>query len=331
MKKNKKHVNLNESKKIMLRSQLLTKIEYQYKNESIWIKKHQFKKINVVSTTMDNSSKTLRHFCEIIAGAISSCCATLILQPFDVIRLTQMVNETTLMFTIREIYNSRTKKSLLNFYRALPISLMAYTLTYMIYFPINSYLKRENLLELDSKWMIYIVANIPPAIISMTIVNPLWVIKSRQVTNNFQHIGIVNTAKSIYRTSGYSGFTKGLAFGYLTNIDGIISFTLYDVFKDLIVATTAGYQSVQDCTTLDLITCSLASKTIATIVAYPILVLHIRQQTWDNQSHCKLLSSVFTENPKTLYYGLTPALAQQLPKNTITMVIYENIMKIFGF
>lgn len=278
----------------------------------------------------DNMSQ---HFYEIIAGAISSCAATVILQPFDVIRITQMANETTLLFTLREIYNSNNEKSRIrrlgNFYRALPISMMAYMLTYSIYFPINSYLKRENPLDLESSYLIYIFASIPPSIISMSIVNPLWVIKARQVSNNFEHINIWNTIKIIYRQSGYRGFAKGLTFGYLNNINGIITFTLYDVFKDLI-ATSGNYSGSEQYTAWDLVICSLASKTIATIIAYPILALRIRHQTQPNQSMGKLLMSLFRKHPKTLYYGLTPTLAQQLPKNTITMVLYEFILRLLN-
>lgn len=272
------------------------------------------------STSLSSTAMSL-YFAQLYAGAFSSFIATVLLHPFDVVRLTQMANETSLKFTLKEIYRCYGKTTVIgrlsNFYRALPISLLAYVSTYALYFPLNSYIKRENPLNLNNRYMIYMFANIPPSMLTLTLFNPLWTIKAHQISNNFELRSVRNTISDIYRRYGCRGFTKGLLFGYLNSINGILTFTFYDIMKDLIT---------EPHTALDYTVCSLTSKTLATIIAYPLIVLRIRHQV-TQKSFCATFLTIFTKNPITLYYGITPTLLQQLPKTIIMMVIYELLLK----
>ncbi len=253
----------------------------------------------------------------LVAGFLSSTFTTLLLHPLDVLRINQIANNTKLMPTARDIVRNCTM------YRALPISLLAYVTSYSIYFPLNDYLKRHTPWQGDiNKYAMFTFATIPPSFIGMTICNPLWTIKAHQINtagatppdNQPTHGSLIRSMRSIYETSGYRGFYKGLLFGYVNSMNGIISFALYDIFKDAAsVDTSLGY-----------LWCSLASKTIATVVCFPIFAMRIRQQV-DQMSLCETLTSL-TRRP--LYSGIVATLAQQLPKHSILLVMFEAIKKI---
>lgn len=279
-----------------------------------------------------------------VVGLTSSSLTSLILHPVDVVRLAQISNGTSLCNTIKKIYNSKNivasstscRQYLLkplNFYRAVPISIIANGMTYSIYFPLNTYLKNEMSTHINNKYLLYMFATIPPSLFSMTVCNPLWTIKAKQISNRCgKMFSLRHTVRHIYVTSGFSGFYRGLMFGYINSLNGMLSFTMYDIFKDLL------WQHNNRLNSLDYIMCSVVSKTIATVVCYPILVMRIRQQVYQlsvRETLKNMFSSAYTTKHTTVLYtrsmfnGLLFTLAHQLPKNAILLVLYEFLREIF--
>lgn len=325
------------------------------------------------------SSETL------IAGFTASALTTLLLHPIDVIRITQIAHKTTIRKTIQNIYSGGHQqqqqqppyRKILNFYRALPISMFAYIATYSIYFPLNTYLKADNPLNLQNKYLIYTFATIPPSLIGMTCCNPFWTIKSKQIsftTLNQQHQRLLpsttssstsstttvelltlqpstktieipkeleqkkNTIfyhiKNIYETSGYRGFYKGVLFGYINSLNGILTFTLYDIIKDIfrhshrLETTTATGKEITTNLPQEIVIASIASKTLATMICYPILVARIRQQV--DQTTISTTIQNLWQGRHNIYNGLFCSLLQQLPKNTIMLCLYEFVLTIIS-
>lgn len=191
--------------------------------------------------------------------------------------------------------------------------------TYAIYFPLNAYFKKINPLHLNNQYAVYTFATIPPSLISMTLCNPMWTIKAKQIGGG--EVGMHTAIRQIYEMSGYRGFYKGLMFGYVNSLNGIMSFTLYDILKDVMRGDAVSNN------TMDYVICSLASKTIATICCFPIFVLRIRQQI-DQTSFSQTLRKMLTQ--RSIYSGIMFTLAQQLPKNTILLFTYECLLTIFN-
>lgn len=253
---------------------------------------------------------------EFCAGALASFLTVLVFQPFDVLHLSHTLAENgrKIEDTINIIYNGGNKyhkrRGIANFYHALPVSLLVSVITYALYFPLNTYCKNENPFELENRYALYIMANLPPSFLCITLVNPLWIIK-------YQQIAQFDTAKTIiYELHGY---THGLLLSYLTSVNGIITFTLYDVFK---------YALVGPHTILDYTLCALLSKAIALAISYPLMVLQRRQHS-QQLSSCVAIQSIWKKHPKTLYDGLNTTLMRQLPKTIMTMVLYESLLQAF--
>lgn len=261
---------------------------------------------------------------DLIAGAVSSLISTFVMHPFDLVRLTQITNKTSILKTTSGILNGTPSSyfRVFNFYQALPVSMFAYITTYSIYFPINSWFKSANPLGIENKYLLYTFSTIPPTMIAMTLVNPLWTIKTKQMpTQDNKFPTFRESYHQIIEKSGVRGLYKGMLFGYINNINGLISFSLYDSFKDLIKPD----QQIEN-TTLDFFICSVLSKSIATIVCYPFFKMRIQQQSDQVNTWSTIKTNV--KAPSLLFNGLIITLLLQVPKNTILLMLFEFIKKI---
>lgn len=263
---------------------------------------------------------------EIIAGLGSGALVTVFFHPLDTIRINQIKTKDSILKVFRNLYinnevESQTfiKKHIygaLRLYRALPIGCLAYSITYGIYFPINQHFKNQDYLHCSHKYLLYMMSTIPATTCSMTITNPLWTIKSVQISAP-QPISIFQSAAQIYKTSGIMGFQKGLLLGYLNGLNGVITFTLYDIFKDAFGSESS----------IDYAMCAALSKTCAYFITFPIFSLRIQHQITQDT-----LVNVFIQQAKslrTLYCGLTMTLLQMVPRTSLMLVLYEKIKTLF--
>ena len=251
---------------------------------------------------------------EFFAGFIASIISTIILQPIEAIKTNQIANRTNILTTMKSIYQQH---GLRQFYRTMSISCFAYGSSYGIYFPLNRYLKNENPFNIETRYLQYFMATIPPTLISLTLVNPLWVIKSVQSASQpNENMTILTSARQIYKNYGLYGFQRGLIFGYLNSINGVITFTLYDILKDKFNATT----------TLEYAAYSSLAKTSAYLISFPLFALRIRQQI-NQHSMLWNMRSALNEPIAKLYSGLSLTLVQMIPKTVIMLILYEEIIK----
>lgn len=175
----------------------------------------------------------------------------------------------------------------------------------------------------DGSKMKVFICTIPSTIIALTFANPLWMIKSLKSTDNFHsnHTAFYYAKKIYSDSNGIGGFTRGLSFGYLNSINGIITFTSYELLKDHYkIDNSTGYAI-----------CSAFSKTIAYLISYPLLALRIRHQVEaPTTTSLDVLRSVLKMPIRNIYYGLTPTLLQMVPKTTLMLLFYENILKLLN-
>lgn len=253
---------------------------------------------------------------EFIAGIGASTLATMVFHPLDTVRINQINTKLSISTVVKNLYNEVTVQNkrggLMRFYRALPIGCLAYSTTYGVYFPINQHFKNEDYFNCSHKYILYMMSTIPATLCSMTLTNSLWTIKSVQISTPTK-MSILQSASKIYNTSGILGFQKGLLFGYLNGLNGVITFTLYDIFKDMTGAQTSIEYSL----------CSGLSKTCAYFVTFPIFALRIQHQITQDT-----IVNVFLKQIKTLrtvYCGLSMTLVQMVPRTSLMMVIYEQI------
>lgn len=248
---------------------------------------------------------------EFFAGFLASSLSTIVFHPLDIIRIKQISEKTTITTVCKSIYSNA---GLRGFYRALPIGCLAYSITYGVYFTASRHFKNANYLNTSDKYMLYLFSSIPATICSITATNALWTIKSTQISSP-EKLSLFQSASHIYKTYGFFGFQKGILFGYLNGLNGIITFVLYDIFVDLMKATTSTEYAL----------CSGSAKTIACFVAFPLFSLRIQQQI-NQKSICGALVQQL-KSWKTIYCGLPLSLVQMVPRTALMMVLFEALKK----
>lgn len=260
-------------------------------------------------------------YSEFIAGIGSSAMVTLLFHPMDTIRINQINTKHSILPLSRKLFNDnflgqnsliKYSRGILRFYRAMPISCLAYSATYGVYFPISHHFKNENYFDCPHKYLLYMISTVPATCCAMTVTNALWTIKSIQISS-VKNMSIKQSASKIYNTSGIVGFQKGLLFGYLNGMNGMITFTLYDILKDM-----TGAQS-----SIEYSLCSGVSKTCAYVITFPIFALKIKHQISQDTIVNVLLKQRYTF--KSMYYGLSMTLLQMVPRTAVLMVLYEKI------
>lgn len=269
------------------------------------------------------------HLFEALTALIASLLTVIILHPLDVIRVTQQAYAYSFTNTISRIgksYKGDTKlRRLSNFYRALPISMAAYILNYTIYFPLASWFKLNNPYTFNGNHILsYALCHLAVSVTTMTILYPLFTIRNIQITDHRKTSArgptpsIRSSMKQIRQRSGWKGFYLGMTAAYITSLEEIITFTLYDSLRDYIVLIN--WPSY-----LDYAMCAFVARTIAILVTYPFQVLQVRQQVHQLRPR-KTLKDI---NLGNVYHGLTPTMVQTVPRCVIMMVIYERLLHFF--
>ena len=241
---------------------------------------------------------------ELFAGFSAALLSNAILHPLDMMKVHQIDSRSSsILQSLRYLWHT----GLL--YRTLPINTLAYSLNYSIYFPLYNYIKDR--FQCQPIW-----ATIPASMLSMTFINPLWVLKNVQSTC-VPVKSIVETVKYVYQQGGLMGFQSGLIFGYINNLNGVINFSIYETLK---LRHTS-----EPPTNVHIMLYALLARTTSTLICFPILALRTRQQI-EQTSYCATLSALKKEPLRRLYNGILPNLLQQLPKNVLLLVLYENLL-----
>lgn len=134
--------------------------------------------------------------------------------------------------------------------------------------------------------------------------------------------GIFAHANRILKTNGIRGFQKGLLLGYANSINGTITFTMYNVLKD--VLNKPQFTEITNDHTKTIV-CSVMSKVFAYLLTFPIFACRIQHQI-QQKSITTALKTVFS-TPSKMYSGLAPTLLIAIPKNTIMFVLKENLLE----
>jgi len=144
------------------------------------------------------------------------------------------------------------------------------TLSWGIYFGL--YAKMKEILGPEMSSLKHMTASILSGSITMLIINPIWVIKTRMLNQNINDpLAIKGTGHglvTLWKTQGIKGYYKGIIPGLFGTLHGAIQFVIYEKLKN---------QS-KNLNTPDVLMASSISKILATIITYPYQVVRSRLQ-----------------------------------------------------
>jgi solute carrier family 25 folate transporter 32 len=286
---------------------------------------------------------------QFLAGLSGGVVSSLILHPFDLVKIRFQVTETkvlnqhsslpyrphytSLFHAFRSIYH---EKGLIHgLYQGVAPNVLGngaswglYLFLYNTIDVLNKNENQENNLTLKDRLLYSTIAGITTIIIT----NPIWVVKTRmclQYSNSQTHISYKNMfdcIRKIYKYEGVKVFYKGLLPGIFGTCHGTIQFVSYEQMKDFYVKT---FHTTQFSTSI-ILTFSALSKLIAASTTYPYQVVRTRLQD-QHQQYNGVMDVIKTtyrrEGIGGFYKGMVPALCRVVPACCITFVVYEFMLR----
>jgi solute carrier family 25 folate transporter 32 len=192
-------------------------------------------------------------------------------------------------------------------------------------------------------WGLHIFSAVAAGATSTICTNPLWVIKTRFMTQSPDEIRYRHTLdafRTIFKQEGIRGFYRGLLPSLLGIVHVVVQFPLYEQLK-----VWAQDDPETPLSQFWVLVCSGVAKMTASITTYPHEVIRTRLQTQrlplaDDASSDGMVKShsrrgvIYTtrkmiakEGWTALYKGLSINLIRTVPNSIVTMSVYEYLMK----
>ena len=181
-------------------------------------------------------------------------------------------------------------------------------------------------------------------IISATLTNPIWLIKTRlqlQVTGSAaasagaaaSYTGMLHCARCIVAEEGAAGLFRGLLPGLMLVSHGAVQFMAYEELKSM-----WGGSDANSLNSGHYLLLGATSKVIASVTTYPFQVIRTRLQMQPNAAAAQVYTGVAATTKLVLqhegvggfYKGLVPNLIRVVPSSAITLAVYESLSKFFN-
>ncbi|CCG84512.1 protein of unknown function [Taphrina deformans PYCC 5710] len=223
-------------------------------------------------------------------------------------------------------------------YRGLGPVLLGYLPTWASYFAIYQHCRQIYGAGQSSTALLPNVgAAMTAGAISTTLTNPIWVVKTRMMTQSPSHEhGIhyrstVDAFRKMFREEGIGTFYKGLGPSFFGIAHVAVQFPLYEKFKELFGANG------HDAHISGVLLASSLSKMIASTTTYPHEVLRTRLQNQRfpradarNRYHgiAHAARTIYREEGwRTFYTGMGANLVRTVPASALTLMTFELVSR----
>ncbi|GAA5865527.1 hypothetical protein JCM1840_001430 [Sporobolomyces johnsonii] len=281
-----------------------------------------------------------------LAGAGAGLVTSIVTCPLDVIKTKLQANgahggPSGLIGVSKDIW---LREGFRGLYRGLGPTIIGYLPTWAIYFTVYDQVKGYmSRIRGPDDAVAHIVAAMTAGASGTVLTNPLWVVKTRFMTqrpdlNDPRYRHTIDALARIYRDEGPRAFYRGL----LPSLFGVahvaVQFPLYERFKAL--SRPADGTDIPSSTILF---CSSTSKMIASVATYPHEVLRTRLQIQKHRAAARGAPSpspssfeglvptfrrILAEEGATgLYRGMGVNLLRSVPASALTILTYELLMR----
>ncbi|KAJ1985757.1 hypothetical protein H4R33_003795 [Dimargaris cristalligena] len=196
------------------------------------------------SPALSSSSSSHPNLKHTIAGAGAGCVSAIVTCPLDVVK-TRLQNQgrgdgITPLYrgTLHTLRRIGAEEGIRGLYRGLGPTVMGYLPTWAIYFSTYDALKVQIARRLNRSIdhpLVHILSATGAGATSSMATNPLWVIKTRFMTQNertaYRYNNTLHAFQSILRTEGVRGLYKGLGSSFLGLSHVVVHFPLYEKLK----------------------------------------------------------------------------------------------------
>ncbi|KAI7873681.1 mitochondrial carrier [Lichtheimia hyalospora FSU 10163] len=274
-----------------------------------------------------------------LAGAGAGVVSSVVTCPLDVVK-TRLQNQGkaeagVILYrgTLGTLSRIWKEEGIRGLYRGLFPTVIGYIPTWAIYFTAYDYCKARygRNMDADKAWLVHIASAMSAGATSSCLTNPLWLIKTRLMTQNertaYRYKSTLDAFISIGRREGLRGYYKGLGSSLLGVTHVAVQFPLYEKLKSYLHADVGSPGS------LAILIASSLSKMSASMATYPHEVIRTRLQ---NQSvkpfkykgifHAiKVIMA--EESIRGFYKGLPTNLLRTVPSSAMTILTYEVLVR----
>ena len=292
------------------------------------------------------NTKSIAH---LLGGFTGGVIATFSLHPFEVLKTRLAVNDGSLSESIHHKYTGIAnalrviykRNGIRGFYQGVSPNLIGSSFSWGVFLFLYEKFKSELLArqEGDSlKLQHQILSASLSGVITLTLANPIWVVKTRMIlqastviearsSQSYYYRGVMDGLSEIWRKEGVRGLYRGYFAGVLGVSHGVVQIVSYDRLKtvykkynkisphDSIALSTSAYLML-----------SAISKVLAVVATYPYQVVRFRIQSKNELYKGIIQTAVLTarnEGVYGFYKGLLPSILRVTPATCITMLMYE--------
>lgn len=226
----------------------------------------------------------------IIAGSL----ATLVCNPFDIMRINILTKNISTISAIRYIYDNN---GIFGFYRGSLIGLLTIPTFWSIYFPCYENMKNTYSTSVSAYFS---------CCFASTVTSPLWYIRQKHQT--FTDFNTLNEIKNLR----FQQFYSGLLSTYIINSNFIIQIPIYEKIK-----SSKSFVS----NPINVFLATSFSKICASIVTFPLENCRILSREYPTLSAKEIVRRLYMSN--NYYKGLTNYLIRSIPYHGVIFSTYE--------
>ncbi|RCH79509.1 hypothetical protein CU098_003739, partial [Rhizopus stolonifer] len=273
-----------------------------------------------------------------IAGAGAGIVSSIVTCPLDVAK-TRLQNqgafqpgEKIYKGTVGTLSRIWSEEGIRGLYRGLGPTILGYLPTWAIYFTAYDYCKGRWAEEIGDKkgWLLHIASAMSAGALSSILTNPLWVIKTRLMTQSetttYRYKNTLHAFVTIAKEEGVRGYYKGLGPSLIGTTHVAVQFPLYEKLK-VVFHTEVSSGS------FSILLASALSKMAASLATYPHEVIRTRlqNQTKKPYKYNGILQAIEIiskeEGLRGFYKGLPTNLVRTVPSSALTILTYELVVR----
>ncbi|KAI9106098.1 mitochondrial carrier domain-containing protein [Phlyctochytrium arcticum] len=239
-----------------------------------------------------------------LAGAVAGLVASVLVCPLDVVKI-RIQNEILQPGQKGEyggpflgLSKIRREEGTRGLFRGLGTTTIAYIADRALWFTSYNRIKEHLAISAgrspdDAGSWIHLNASVAASLLTMALVNPLWVVRTRTMMQTgkpkpgtHHYSSTLDALQKIVKNEGFRALYKGFTPSLLGISHVAVQFPLYEQLKRMMhqYELKAG-RSEADLTATSILLASAGSKMIASVITYPHEVLRTRLQTQSTQRH----------------------------------------------
>lgn len=269
---------------------------------------------------------------QFVAGAMAGAGSTLLLHPLDLIKVRFQLDSSKgarpVFHTFRELIRIGQAYGRSGLYQGFSANWCAGMAAWGLYFYLYDQFKDWSRTKVSSGSAAFFLSSGLAGSVTMVIVNPLWVAKTRMCSQPFDkpkmYKTLPGTLRTIVQQESVAGLYRGLVPGLFGVSHGAVQFTFYENLK--LLSKRYGLSD----SNLTYILSSSTSKILAALTTYPYQVVRSRVQlpaVYGTSLSDIIVDTWRREGFRGFYRGLVPSTIRVLPGTALTFLIYENTIK----